>query len=292
MRILELFSGIGGLAAAVEGRAEVAAAVDHDLRAVGVYRSNWPHPVHVKNLVSVKPAWLAAFQADLWWMSPPCAPHGIRGEQRDVDDPRSAAFQHVLRCIEEVRPRHVAIENVPWFRGGRAWERLMEVAARCGYAVQATELCPAELGVPAVRRRVYVLLGDTVPIPPPTAERRPLSAFIGPWRDELAIPDDRRARFGDAFHVVDVDDPDALAACFTRAYGKSPVYVGSYLAQTVDGARRLRHFAPEEIARLYGFPEPFRLDLGLADGWKLIGNSVSVDAVRHVLRAFGTLEAV
>ncbi|HMV69558.1 MAG TPA: DNA cytosine methyltransferase, partial [Myxococcota bacterium] len=112
------------------------------------------------------------------------------------------------------------------------------------------------------------------------------AGFLGPWQEALRVPEALAARFGDALHVVDADDPHAAAACFTRAYGRSPVYCGSYLRQ--DG--ELRHLAPDEIAALYGFPPTLRLgDLPVADGWKLIGNSVSVDAVRHVLRTIPAL---
>ena len=32
---------------------------------------------------------LAAFGADLWWLSPPCQPYSVRGRGRDLDDPRA-----------------------------------------------------------------------------------------------------------------------------------------------------------------------------------------------------------
>ena len=298
MRVLELFSGLGGLAAALAGRAEVEGAVDHDRRAADVYAASWPHPgaMQVKNLASVKTAWLQAFEADLWWMSPPCAPHGIRGEQADLDDPRSEAFTALLRHLAAIRPRWLALENVPWFADSRAHARLREVLADQGYAVDAVELCPTELGVPASRRRFCLVAHRDGPavIPPPDlaagAPRR-LAEIVGPWREDLAVDPERLARFGDALHVVDPEDDLATAACFTRAYGKSPVYCGSYLRQRdPDGRSGLRHFAPEEIAALYGFPPmPALAALPPRFGWRLIGNSVSVQAVRHVLRGIPDL---
>ncbi|MCB9680541.1 MAG: DNA cytosine methyltransferase [Alphaproteobacteria bacterium] len=293
-RVLELFAGIGGAARAVDGHATVVGAVDHDLRATAVYRANHAGRVHVKNLVSVKDDWLAAFDADLWWMSPPCAPHGIRGAQADVDDRRSAAFLRLLGAVRTVRPSWVALENVPWFQGSRAHGRLVETLDAAGYTWTEGTICPTELGVPAVRRRWYLVAGRegvtpwANPAPSPSAPGRALADHVGPWRDDLAVPDALLARFGDAMHVVDADGPDAVAACFTRAYGRSPVYVGSYLRQRGPRGPALRYFAPEEIAALYGFGTGFSFgDLPAAHAWKLIGNSVSVDAVRHVLTAAG-----
>ena len=289
LKVLELFSGIGGLAAAVDGHAEVVGAVDHDLRAQAVYADNWPHPRHVKNLVSVRSEWLAAFEADLWWMSPPCTPHGIRGKQADLDDPRAASFVALMAHLREVRPAHVALENVPWFHGSRAWELWCETLSAAGYAHHTwAELCPSDLGWPNTRRRLYAVASRTTPLtlPPLDARRRSLAGFLDPWDEALRVPAARQERFGDAFHLVDADDPDAHTATFTKAYGKSPVYAGSYLRQHDGVTPSIRHFSPTEIARIQGFPRQFSMwGVHPKVGWKLIGNSVSVPVVSHVLSA-------
>lgn len=287
VRVLDLFSGIGGLSAAVEDTATVVAAVDHDLRARRVHEANWSSPVHVKNLASVRPDWLASFDADLWWMSPPCTPHGIRGRQADLDDPRSAPFRHLVGMLVDVGPRHLALENVPWFHGSRAWALLEVALERAGYtAVEHAELCPTTLGLPTLRRRLYAVatkgtLVRSEPVPTPFV----LKSACRPWREDLALPHDVRARFLDALHVVDEDDDAAIAATFTRAYGRSPVYAGSYLRQDRgDGVRDIRRFAPEEIATLHGMPAGFDFaGLPPAHAWKLVGNGVSAPVVRHVL---------
>ena len=135
VRVLELFSGIGGAAAALGPEDAVVAAVDHDRDAQTVYAANFPgHRREVKNLAAVKPEWFASFSADVWWMSPPCAPHGVRGAQRDLDDPRSAAFRRVIEAVGQVGPEAVALENVPYFRDSQAHRALREVLARAGYA--------------------------------------------------------------------------------------------------------------------------------------------------------------
>ncbi|HET9769223.1 MAG TPA: DNA cytosine methyltransferase, partial [Thermoanaerobaculia bacterium] len=94
-------------------------------------------------------------------------------------------------------------------------------------------------------------------------------------------------RYAHTVDVVNVDDPRAIAATFTAAYGRSPVRAGSYLRR--DGL--LRHFSPVEILRLLGFPPSYRLppDLPRSNAWRLVGNSLSVPAVREVLTAVPTL---
>jgi site-specific DNA-cytosine methylase len=217
-------------------------------------------------------------------MSPPCAPHGIRGKQGDLSDPRSAAFQQLLRWLPEVRPRAVALENVPGFAGSGAHRAFVQAAEAAGLVHRAErEICPTELGVPGVRRRFYAV-ASAKPVSVGEVPRRPfpLRDVIDERdaRDALRVPAAVVERFGGAFHRVDPRDDAAVAACFTRAYTRSPVYAGSYLVQ----GEGVRWFSPEEIARLHGHPEGFSFaGLPEATAWKLVGNGLSVPVVRWVL---------
>jgi DNA (cytosine-5)-methyltransferase 1 len=284
MRALELFSGIGGFHAAADG-VEVVGAVDHDRAAADTYTENHGLPTLVTNLASVPVRRLAAFEADLWWMSPPCQPHTIRGHQKDLDDPRSEPFVAMVRAIEEVRPSFLALENVPWFQSSKSHALLRETLDRCGYDVQELLLCPSDLGWPNQRLRFYLVAGKGLrPFPPKVWRHVALPPFVDADAPaDLDIGDTLRERFGGALHVVRADDDDAVACCFTAAYGNSPVYAGSYVRQ----GERLRYFSPEEIGAFLGFPERLRFPEGLGrkKRWRLVGNSVSVVAVRHVLTA-------
>ncbi len=285
MRALELFAGIGGFAAAVEGRAEIVGAIDHDRGAADTYALNHGQPVLVVNLEHLKVKKLAAYAADLWWMSPPCQPHTIRGNQLDLDDPRSAAFVAIVKALDEVRPAFVALENVPWFEGSRSHALIREVLDRHGYEVQEQLLCASDLGHPNQRSRFYLVAGrDLKPRPPKIWRHQPLAPYVATDAPaDLDVPETLRERFGEAFHVVDADDDDAVACCFTGAYANSPVYAGSYLRQ----GERLRWFSPEEIGALLGFPRRLRFPdtVGRKKRWRLVGSSLSVVAVREVLSA-------
>ena len=71
LRVLELFCGIGGCAAALGERAEIVAAVDINQVALSVYRQNYRHPVQVCEIESLPADLCRAWAADLWWLSPP-----------------------------------------------------------------------------------------------------------------------------------------------------------------------------------------------------------------------------
>ena len=295
VRCLELFCGLGGCAAALDGRAEVVAAVDISELAVSVYRHNFPeHPVEIRAIGALTPERFRAWNADLWWMSPPCQPFTQRGAQRDLDDPRAVAFRALLERLVEVRPRYLAFENVPGFEGSRGHAMLREALAHGGYgAVEERLVCPSELGVPNRRRRFYLVAsrGELAAVRWPGAiEHRRLADYVDPGADTdaaLHVEPELVERYAGALDIINRHDPHALTACFTSAYGRSPVRSGSYL-RTASAVRR---FSPREILRLLGFPERFALPDGLTlrQGWRLAGNSLALAAVRVMLTAIPEL---
>jgi len=285
VKALELYAGIGGFAEAWSGPA---VAVEQSPVAARVHAQNHGHPVWRDNLERVRLERLAAAEADLWWLSPPCQPYTGRGQRRDLADPRARSLVHLLELLRSAQPRFVALENVPGFVGSQAQAALLEALA--GYQVQERLLCPTELGVPMRRRRYYLVAardGDLVTpaaaAPPP----RRLADHARPHLDAdpaLRLPEDFEARFEGAVGVLDPADPGAVAHCFTASYGRSPTRSGAYLRRADGGARR---FAPEEIAGLMGFSGRFAFpeEVPLDKRWSLLGNCLSVDAVRAVLTA-------
>ncbi len=294
LRVLELFCGIGGCAAALGPHATVAAALDVNRIALGVYAHNFPHPSFALALESVPASKLTRWDADLWWMSPPCQPFTRRGLGKDIEDPRAQAFVAVIRRLGELRPRYVALENVPGFLGSRVDALLRETLERSGYtAVRERLLCPSELGIPNRRRRFYLVASSERLLPVPAASRRRprLRDYLDPGdRPELRVDSDLLERYRGALDIVAAEDPEAVTACFTSAYGRSIVRSGSYLA-TPAGVRR---FSPSEILRLLDFPEGFALPpgLGLGNAWRLVGASLSLAPVRSMLATIPELRAL
>ena len=289
MRVLELFSGVGGCATALHGIADVALAVDQDAAARATYALRFDHPRSPRNLHHAKTDWFTTVEADLWWMSPPCQPYTVRGKRRDLEDRRSEALVRCIDAIEQVRPTHVALENVPGFQDSQAEARLLQVLDAAGYEHYRGLLCPTALGVPAKRLRYYLVASreGLAPRQLLTVEPRPLRAYLDVDPDpSLAVEAELIERYQHALHVVDPDEPLAVAACFTGAYGNSPVYAGSYVPHHAG----LRRLSPAEIASTLGFPSmPFPPDVGRAKRWKLVGNALSVYAVRTVLARIPSL---
>jgi site-specific DNA-cytosine methylase len=307
--VLELYCGIGGCAAALAGlpaATRVVAAIDVDRRALEIYRRNFPHPAphrtRARTLDSISARELAGYEADLWWLSPPCQPFTRRGLRRDEADPRARSFLALLDRLDDLgpeAPRHLALENVPGFAGSRCHARLLATLERAGYRFREGCLCPSELGVPNRRRRYYLAasrdgeVGDWLPAAGEPPQPGPLASFLDPpdqtaRQPELRVDPDLARRYEGALDVVSPEAPAQVTACFTAAYGRSPVRSGSYLRLPDNNLRR---FSPQEILRLLGFPESYALPPGLParKTWPLVGNSLSVPAVRRVLAALPAL---
>lgn len=297
MRVIEFHCGIGGCATALRGsRATIVAAVDINLKALAVYRHNEPSATSVamcRTIESLTAEEIVAWGGEMWWMSPPCQPHTTRGAMRGLGDTRSESFVNMMTCLGVARPRYIAMENVPGFVGSDSHDLWRSTLERLGYALREWTLCPSELGWPTRRARYFAVaaaageaLGELRPELGRLEGDRSLAGMLSRAPDDVdqwLVPEPLAERYAKALHVVDPADPAAYARCFTSAYGKSPVGVGSY----VMTARGPRYFTPREIACLMGFPRDWSFPEGMTrrESWALIGNSLAIPCVRSVLGA-------
>ncbi len=308
MQILELFSGIGGVAEAVRQSpllGQVLQAVDIDQQCGRVYKHNFGVSPLVATIESPHSwqshiAWRAA---DTWWLSPPCQPYCRRGRQA-ADDPRRAAFGQIMQVLASAggeAPARIAMENVPEFRGSDDHRHWLQLLSDLDYRFTEHCLCPSAWQRPNRRLRYYLTAwrSDICDRPPPAVAPRatssewlPLSNFLDTdVADALWIDTTRQDAFATALqagalHIVDADDATACTACFTGGYGKSIKQAGSYLR--IDG--RLRRFSPSEIQRLLGFDAhsfTWPDEIPLRRRWKMLGNSLAIPVVRDVLESLG-----
>jgi DNA (cytosine-5)-methyltransferase 1 len=294
-RILELFCGIGGLARAVPDGYDVLG-IDINRFALEVREllgssqgfCRTIESLSVDDLKSICPG------TRLWWMSPPCQPFTKQGRRLGLDDSRSAAFINVVRLIDQLLPPRVAMENVPGFSGSDAWKMLVEVLERKGYQWREYEICPTELGGFNRRLRWYLVASRAEALLPLASAGREIHHASGveiPRLEELPDPspylvdESVISRYRDQLHVVTREaflSGKGTTRCFTSAYGKSPLRSGSCLLD--QGS--IRHFTPREILWQLGFdPSADPGDGGPRKLWPLVGNSLALRAVRHVLSA-------
>ena len=308
IRIADLFCGVGGIAEASHlfaqhhhtdetltnriGRVQptVVAAIDIDRYVASLYQHHHgivPRCSTIESLPGIADD--STGELDMWWMYPPCQPYTVRGSKRGFHDARSQALARLIELIPLERPRFIGLENVPAFEGSLHHQQLQQVLRDTGYHYQQYILCPTELGTPMRRKRFYFLAkrdGKRFADISRKSEKRPFTEFIteAGWEDKtLHVPAESVSHYEGAMNIVDIRNRDAITACFTSAYGKSPIRSGSYLR--CSARDRVRRFSPNEIAMLMGFRSDFfsTCSLSQRNQYRLIGNSLSVPVVYELL---------
>lgn len=355
-RVLELFSGIGGMRVAFRQASGSTALplwrameVDEtccdtyaELFGSSVYKAiraeqRWQYTSGPDELwrCSIDKLPDEAFEgADLWLLSPPCQPFTRTGKKMDVEDGRCAALMRLIDALPRLRqpPRALLLENLPEFIGSRAQGMWKRALARCGralgtdFTIQEHTLNPVDFGYPNTRIRYYCIAvahqqtpateaGSIPSVDAPSLPTRPVCDFCsrgaaGP-DEALQVPRDLLKLALANSWQLDVATGASLATkTFTSSYGKREYAAeglskaGPVLLTASDGRtpatvrrkrfmqlpqedwERVRYFAPAEILAMQGYPEGWALPnkLSIRQQWRLIGNSINVDIVAHLLR--------
>ncbi|XP_054245942.1 tRNA (cytosine(38)-C(5))-methyltransferase isoform X1 [Indicator indicator] len=163
LRVLELYSGIGGMHQALKEScrwAEVVAAVDVNTLANEVYKHNFPGtPLWAKTIESITLQEFDRLSFDMVLMSPPCQPFTRTGLQGDVSDPRTKSFLYMLHVLPRLQklPTYLLLENVKGFESSSARKELLQTLETCEFEYQEFLLSPTCLGIPNSRLRYFLL---------------------------------------------------------------------------------------------------------------------------------------
>ena len=161
LKLLDLFSGIGGFSYAAErivGGYETTQFVEIDSYCQSVLRKNFPNtPIHddIKTF-SAKPG-----QFDVFTIGFPCQDLSVAGRQRGInDETRSGLFYESIRLLREVRPRFALFENVRNLLSHEKGETFQEVLfqiAKAGYDAEWSIISAKDLGACHLRERIWIV---------------------------------------------------------------------------------------------------------------------------------------
>lgn len=163
MKVLELFSGIGGMHyACLESGIpyEVVAAADINTVANEVYRHNFPSvPLICRNIQSISAFEINKLAPDMLLMSPPCQPFTRVGLKKDVSDHRTCALLHIISLLPDLNKnlKYILVENVKGFESSESRNQLIAALKEQNFAVQELLLSPMQFGIPNSRLRYYLL---------------------------------------------------------------------------------------------------------------------------------------
>lgn len=180
MRHLDLFSGIGGFALAVEAVWPEAEHVfcETDPFCQAVLKKHWPQSKIYGDIRTVTYAgseelggisqqpWAQDSQdraCDIVTGGFPCQPFSHAGRRKGTEDDRHL-WPEMRRVIQEYRPRYVVAENVRGLlsiHGGLVFETVCADLEDIGYEVQPVIVPACAVGAPHRRDRVWIVANAT-----------------------------------------------------------------------------------------------------------------------------------
>ena len=175
---IDLFAGIGGFHAALEGMGgKCVAAVEIDRSAAAIYEANWGIKALGDITELANDDRVTIPKHDVLVAGFPCQPFSKSGAQKGMDETRGTLYWNILRIIKEHKPAMVLLENVRNLAGPRhthEWDVIIKTLRAEGYrvssqpAVFSPHLLPPELGGrPQVRERVFIAatyVGEGIPM--------------------------------------------------------------------------------------------------------------------------------
>lgn len=315
MKVISTFAGCGGSSTGYKAAGcDVVACVEWDDHAVQCYRANHPTTkifhgdiAKVTGADMLNATGLDVGELDILDGSPPCQGFSTAG-RRVLDDPRNSLFRQQLRLIDELRPKHVVIENVAGMVKGKMKTVAGEIFAslkECGYRVAAGVMEAQYFGVAQLRPRTF-FIGSRIgtpflprPISGPISSR---AALAGVEPDEILEPQNAGSRLM-ATHL----QPGETGSDVMKRIGRKdgwfncamlhPDRIAPTIAKAIPGYGLLyhwtrRHVSIREALALTGFPVDYRLPGVFSDRWARIGNSVAPPMSREIVRqVLGRLNA-
>lgn len=168
MRVLDLFSGIGGFSLGLERAGfETVAFCEIDPFCRRVLAKHWPKvPCYddVRTLTAERLKADGISKVEVITGGFPCQDISCAGLKAGiVDGTRSGLWSEIVRLCGELRPRYVIVENVanllagPPERPGGWFGRVLGDLAQCGYDAQWENIPAATVGAPHRRERVWLV---------------------------------------------------------------------------------------------------------------------------------------
>ena len=169
LKVLDLFSGIGGFSLGLErtGGFETVAFCEIEPFPQKVLKKHWPEvPIYedVRELTSAKLAADGITEIDIITGGFPCQDISVAGKQAGINEnTRSGLWSECLRLVSKIRPRYALFENVsnllsgPAEQKGAWFSQVLADLAKCGYDAEWRDIPAWTMGLPHARARVWIV---------------------------------------------------------------------------------------------------------------------------------------
>ena len=155
LKILDLFSGIGGFSLGLEatGHFETAAFCEIEPYCQKVLKKHWPNVPIFDDIRKLKGTDIGT--VDIITGGYPCQPFSVAGKQKAEQDPRHL-WPEYFRLIQELRPTWVIGENV----SGHiklGLDSVLEDLASEGYSTRTFSISASSIGANHQRERIWIV---------------------------------------------------------------------------------------------------------------------------------------
>jgi DNA (cytosine-5)-methyltransferase 1 len=163
MKVLDLFSGIGGFALGLEAAGfETAAFCEIDPYAQKVLKKNWPGVPIYDDVRRITADRLVSdgIGVDVITGGFPCQDISVAGNQKGIDAERSGLWSECSRLLGDIRPRYAIFENVTNLLtgdGGDWFKRVLWDISSVGYDAEWHCIPASAIGAYHHRDRVWIV---------------------------------------------------------------------------------------------------------------------------------------
>ena len=163
MKVLDLFSGIGGFALGLEAAGlETAAFCEIDPYAQKVLKKNWPGVPIYDDVTRITADRLVSdgIGVDVITGGFPCQDISTAGRQAGIDGERSGMWSECSRLLGDIRPRYAIFENVTNLLtgdGGDWFKRVLWDISSVGYDAEWHCIPASAIGAHHHRDRVWIV---------------------------------------------------------------------------------------------------------------------------------------
>lgn len=291
MKVIDLFSGCGGLSLGFENSGyEILLALDNLPVAVEIYNKNHNHECREHDLsdVDLTVSMIKEYDYDMIIGGPPCQDFSSAGP-RNPNGKRANLTYSFMDTILELKPKIFVMENVPTIKNTEILEDICNKFHNAGYGLTAVILNAALCGSPQRRKR-FILIGEMG-----SCNNKYLNALSENLDfKEMNLEDYfgeeldfryyyRHPRSYARRGVYSIDEPSATIRGVNRPIPPNyKKHRGDKADPKIDDVRVL---SSQMRARIQTFPKDFILSGTKSKDQILIGNAVPVKLAEHIAKA-------
>lgn len=288
MRVVDLFSGIGGLTLGFQNLGfDVVAAFDHWGKVNDVYKDNFTHPVHTEDLSDPNVnSLISKYNPDVLVGGPPCQDFSQAGK-RNEDGKNGHLTISFAEIVSNVKPKYFVMENVDGLIMTQKYKKAFHIFKNNNYGITVELLDASYFGVPQRRKRYFVIgilngkdedfafLLKRGKLTNPMTVRNYFETFDVEYYYRHPRSYQRRGIFS-------IDEPSPTIRGVNRPI---PPNYQVHKNDAIKDLSKVRPLTTRERLLIQTFPRDFVLEGTKTNKEQMVGNAVPVKLAEHVAEA-------